>query len=788
MDDVTSKHPSDRALSSFALGKLDDKSAEAVNKHLEQCLDCRKRVASMSADSFLGRIRDAQASGEHGISQSQTSAMDSQTTSGGCTPPAASTLPPGLADHPDYEIKRELGRGGMGVVYLVHNKLMGREEVLKVVSGHLIKRPAVLERFLREIRSAAKLHHANIVTAYSAFRAGESIVFAMEYVKGHDLAQIVKGNGPLHVAHACNFAYQAALGLQYAHEKGMVHRDIKPSNLILTKEGKKPVVKVLDFGLAKVTSEGQGESDLTREGQMLGTPDYIAPEQIRDAQSADIRADVYSLGCTLYYLLAGRPPFARAKLWDLYEAHFYAEAGPLNLIRPEVPVELAALVAKMLAKEPARRLQTPGEVAQAMTRFFKTAASKSSVPCAKLSGINPPATPPQTSEVGPVPAQSTTPAAALDPPVRTSSKTGAEDVAWESLIEITEEDPVVDAVRPEPPEPRRGRAEGPVRRPPWMWTTIAAASLLGLMTLGVIIVHIGGKNDETRTPAEGDRSVRAENREGVACTTSNENPPRAAGKNAPKTAPAGNPGVSSAVNGNNKLVGSWKLVSPVHIGSLIQVKHVTPTGFMWAIFDAATMQIIVGAGGTYELDADTYVERYLYAIGREPTGLLDEPQRFTRIIDGGKWFHAGVLSSGLKVEEVWEREAGAAAGRDADGQNKELIGTWKMVVAKSDGQASGDPMRLICIEHVTPTHFIWAHIDPETKHARYSAGGTYTLEGETLVETMQYTFGRGFEELRGRPQRFTCRIEGNKRFHAGKLTSGLSIEEVWERQTAPTPK
>ena len=284
-------------------------------------------------------------------------------------------MPPGLADHPDYEIIRELGRGGMGVVYLARNKLMGRLEVLKVVGGHLVERPGVRDRFLREVQSAAKLQHKNIVTAYSAMRLGESIVLAMEYVEGDDLAKVVKSGGPLPVVHACYFIYQAALGLQHAHERGMVHRDIKPANLILAREGKKAVVKVLDFGLAKVTSEGQADSGLTREGQMLGTPDYIAPEQIRDAQSADIRADIYSLGCTFYYLLTGGPPFRGDSLWDVYQAHFSMDAGPLNLVRPEVPVELAALVAKMMAKEPGRRFQTPGEVAQALTPFFKPGAS-----------------------------------------------------------------------------------------------------------------------------------------------------------------------------------------------------------------------------------------------------------------------------------------------------------------------------------------------------------------------------------------------------------------------------
>ena len=138
---------------------------------------------------------------------------------------------------PDYEIKRELGRGGMGVVYLAHNTLMGRDEVLKVMGRQIMERPGVLERFLREIRAVAKLRHPNIVTAYSAIRLGESIVFAMEYVDGLDLSRLVKTKGPMPVAHACLFIHQAALGLQHAHEEGLVHRDIKPHNLMLSRKG-----------------------------------------------------------------------------------------------------------------------------------------------------------------------------------------------------------------------------------------------------------------------------------------------------------------------------------------------------------------------------------------------------------------------------------------------------------------------------------------------------------------------------------------------------------------------
>ena len=144
---------------------------------------------------------------------------------------------------------------------------------------------------------------------------------------------------------------------------------------MLSRQGDRAVVKVLDFGLARATQEQKVDGGLTREGQALGTPDYIAPEQILDAPSADIRADIYSLGGTLYYLLTGRPPFRGKSLYDIYQAHISRDADPLNLIRPEVPAELAALVAKMMAKDPARRFQTPAEVAQALTPFFKKSST-----------------------------------------------------------------------------------------------------------------------------------------------------------------------------------------------------------------------------------------------------------------------------------------------------------------------------------------------------------------------------------------------------------------------------
>ena len=354
-------HPTDETLDAFGLGKLDDRSAVAVSQHLESCSSCRQRVAELTSDTFLDHFRGAGARPESptptGSSLAEVPTLDVGPAAR--SPAPIGTLPPELVNHPDYEVLRELGQGGMGVVYLARNRLMARDEVLKVIGSHLVDRPGVIERFLAEIRHAARLHHPNIVIAYSAVRLDEGLILAMEYVEGLDLAKIVKAKGPLPVANACNYVHQAALGLQHAHEHGMVHRDIKPSNLMLAREGDRAVIKVLDFGLAKVTREVPVDGTLTIEGQLLGTPDYIAPEQTLDARRADIRADIYSLGCTLYYLLTGGPPFRGSTIAAILMAHHEREARPLNRVRPEVPMELAAVVARMMAKDPRRRFQAP---------------------------------------------------------------------------------------------------------------------------------------------------------------------------------------------------------------------------------------------------------------------------------------------------------------------------------------------------------------------------------------------------------------------------------------------
>jgi serine/threonine protein kinase len=486
---ATSSHPNDHVLQSYGLGKLDDASARLVGDHLESCSECQRRVSELSSDEFLGRLQEARIMREKAISGWAPSAASS--TDGAPATvrqsPSVDTLPPGLKHHPDYEIVRELGRGGMGVVYLANNRIMRRPEVLKVVGKHLLERPGVCDRFLREIRSAAMLHHANVVSAYSAMRFDESLVLAMEYVEGLDLAKMVKTKGPLPIAHSCNFVHQAALGLQHAHEHKMVHRDVKPANLILARAGTKAIVKVLDFGLAKGTSEGERDSNLTRDGQMLGTPDYIAPEQIRDAQSADIRADIYSLGCTLYYLLTGGPPFRGAHLWDVYQAHFSMDAGPLNLVRPEVPVELAAVVAKMMAKEPGRRFQTPAEVARALMPFFSRGAAGTLAPRAEVSKVSTQAAqanPVETISAPTQPAMSMAPATALH--AKTSAQPNRTDPKWDSLLEFQETDSLGE------PAPHVV-AKPNTAKPAWFWPSIAAGVLILTVVVMWVAVVLNGK-------------------------------------------------------------------------------------------------------------------------------------------------------------------------------------------------------------------------------------------------------------------------------------------------------
>jgi serine/threonine-protein kinase len=270
-----------------------------------------------------------------------------------------------------YVLLERLGRGGMGQVFKARHGRLGQLAAVKVILKERLRSPALVRRFLREVEAAARLSHANVVSAYEAGQAGGVPFFAMEYVEGINLGELVRRGGPLPVDLACEYARQAALGLQHVHECGLVHRDIKPSNLLL--DLKASVVKVLDLGVALVQARlrdaAGGDGTLTDEGTVLGTPDYLAPEQAMDARAVDIRADVYSLGCTLYHLLTGQPPFPGGSAVEKLVRHRQSEPAPVERLRLGLAPGLVVAVRGMMAKRPADRPRAPADVAAALAPF-----------------------------------------------------------------------------------------------------------------------------------------------------------------------------------------------------------------------------------------------------------------------------------------------------------------------------------------------------------------------------------------------------------------------------------
>jgi serine/threonine-protein kinase len=281
-----------------------------------------------------------------------------------------------------YEVLGELGRGGMGVVYKARHQRMNRLVALKVIDKEYMANPDTVRRFYKEAEAIAQLCHPNIVLAYDAGEFNDTHYLAMEYIDGIDLARLVKQSGPLPVQQACDYLRQAALGLQHANEQGLVHRDIKPSNLLVTPlgpagsnhpegalSGQGGVVKVLDLGMAllvqPVDPSGNNTS-LTTEGRVVGTVDYMAPEQWVNAHKVDIRADLYSLGCTLYYLLAGRVPFPGEEAMQKMLKHHLDEPTPLEKLRSDVPPEVTAVVRRLMAKRPEERYKTPADLVEVL--------------------------------------------------------------------------------------------------------------------------------------------------------------------------------------------------------------------------------------------------------------------------------------------------------------------------------------------------------------------------------------------------------------------------------------
>src|SRR5260370_13431575 len=238
-----------------------------------------------------------------------------------------------------YRLLEPIGEGGMGKVFKARHVRMDRIVALKIIPEECLANPNALARFNREVRAVAKLSHPNIVTAYEVNQEGKTHYFTMEFMEGIDLAKLVRQSGPLPIPQACDYIRQAALGLQHAHEKGMVHRDIKPGNLIVGRSsaGGPPLVKILDFGLARFETHDEKTTRLTKIGHVLGTVDYLSPEQAADARDVDIRSDVFSLGCSLFYLLTGKAPYTGADTVARMLARLLEHAPSVRTVRPEPP-------------------------------------------------------------------------------------------------------------------------------------------------------------------------------------------------------------------------------------------------------------------------------------------------------------------------------------------------------------------------------------------------------------------------------------------------------------------
>ena len=319
-----------------------------------------------------------------------------------------------------YHVIDKLGQGGLSTVYQARHREHKSLVAIKIIKPEVFASAEGRAQFLQEVEAMARLDHANIVQFCDADQWQDTYYFAMEYIEGTDLGKVVRLSGALPIHEACDYIRQAAMGLQHAYERNLVHRDIKPVNLFLTltpsvpgKTGlrqvamsnatmlMKPLIKILDWGLASTrTPKGTvNQRPLDNVGKsVVGTADYLSPEQACNANTVDIRGDIYSLGCSLYYLLTGQAPFPDGTLMHKIMQHQQAEPRPLDSFRGDVPAPVAAILKRMMAKTPADRFQTPASAALALMPFTRRTAllpmMSSNVPTASRTRDDTPIPPP----------------------------------------------------------------------------------------------------------------------------------------------------------------------------------------------------------------------------------------------------------------------------------------------------------------------------------------------------------------------------------------------------------
>ena len=286
-----------------------------------------------------------------------------------------------------YILLAKIGEGVMGQLYKARHRLMNRLVALKVIRPELLARPDAVEQFYKDTEAAGQLSHPHIVHAYDSGPIGNTHFFAMEYVEGVDLERQVQQAGPLAIPLACEFMRQTADGLQHAFERGLLHRDMKPSNLLITRPGSsilppgssgsgpkllasgQPIIKIRNLGLTLL--QPLPEAELARitsglQGKVLSSPDYLAPERAAGRAAGDIRSDLYSLGCSFYFVLSGRVPFPGGTSADKLRKHQSEEPPPLMALRRDVPSSVSSIVGKLMAKRPDARFQAPADVATAL--------------------------------------------------------------------------------------------------------------------------------------------------------------------------------------------------------------------------------------------------------------------------------------------------------------------------------------------------------------------------------------------------------------------------------------